>query len=71
MCIVRCSFCGRSQNDVPRLVASSTSATAICAPCVIRCVEVLISGNDEPATPMFVTTPGGEALAARMVGETA
>lgn len=69
MSLIRCSFCGRSQNDVRRLVAASTSETAICNGCVARAVEVLVSNNDEPADPVFIVTPEGAALVARMSGE--
>ncbi len=69
MSLVRCSFCGRSQNDVARLVASNTSDAAICAPCVVRCVEVLITGADEPGESAIVMTPEGQMLAAKIVGQ--
>ncbi|HEX4767233.1 MAG TPA: ClpX C4-type zinc finger protein [Lichenihabitans sp.] len=68
MSLVRCAFCGRSQNDVARLVASNTSDAAICAPCVVRVVEVLITGADEPTEPAVSLTPEGQMLAARIAG---
>ncbi len=69
MSLVRCSFCGRSQNDVARLVASNTSDAAICAPCVVRSVEVLITGSDEPDERAVTMTPEGQMLAAKIAGQ--
>lgn len=71
MAICRCSFCGRSQNDVPRLVASSTSATAICSPCTLRVIEVFATdGDPEGEEPKFDLTPIGREVAERISGVT-
>ncbi len=49
--IVRCSFCGRSQNDVPRLVASTTTCTAICTECTMRVMEVFANDGEDSDRP--------------------
>jgi len=36
---LRCSFCGRSEDEVARLVAGASAY--ICDGCVIKCVAVL------------------------------
>ncbi|MFV0420869.1 ClpX C4-type zinc finger protein [Oleidesulfovibrio sp.] len=49
-----CSFCGKSQKDVKRLVANSGDPlVAICDECVLLCVEILISeaASSDEATP--------------------
>ena len=69
MALCRCSFCGRSQNDVPRLVASSTSTTAICSPCTLRVVEMFATdGDPEGEEPSFELTPIGREVAVRISG---
>ena len=71
MSICRCSFCGLSQNDVDRLVASSNSATAICTKCTMRVLEVFATGDDLPDSiePCFELTPLGREVAERISGE--
>ncbi len=71
MSICRCSFCGQSQNDVDRLVASSTSATAICTRCTMRVLEVFATGEDlpDPVEPHFELTRLGREIAERISGE--
>ena len=66
--LTTCLFCGKTNFDVPRMVANSNTTAAICAPCVMRSIEILISGRDELAEPVVVTTPEGDALAHRIVG---
>ena len=68
MAICRCSFCGRSQNDVSRLVASETSATAICVDCTLSVLDVF-AADDEVAEPSFTITPLGREVAERIGGE--
>lgn len=70
MAICRCSFCGKSQNDVPRLVASSTSFTAICSPCTMLVIEMFVTNGDPDAEdPQFELTPLGIEVAERITGE--
>lgn len=70
MALVRCSFCGRSQNDVSRLVASSTSETAICTTCTLSVIEVFATNGDpDGENPKFEVTPLGIEVAERIVGE--
>ena len=70
MAIVRCSFCGLSQNNVPRLVASSTSFTAICTSCTLAVIEMFVTNGDPKAEdPQFELTPLGIQVAERIIGE--
>ncbi len=68
MAIVRCSFCGRSQNDVPRLVATTASTAAICTECTMAVVDVL-ANDGEGSDPAFELTPFGREMAERIAGE--
>ena len=65
--LTRCSFCGRSQNDVARLVACTTSATAICVECTMRVVATF--ANDGEPEPAFELTPLGREVAEQITGE--
>lgn len=42
-----CSFCGKSQHEVRRLIAGPT--VFICDECVVLCVGICIEGNTPPA----------------------
>ena len=37
----RCSFCGKSQSDVKKLISSPTTQTSICDECVEICKEII------------------------------
>jgi hypothetical protein len=37
---LRCSFCGKAEEEVGRLVAAGTTDIAICEECVRLCVEI-------------------------------
>jgi hypothetical protein len=55
-----CGFCGRSNNDVPRLVAGGTGL--VCTDCVTECIAVLsggVSGCVSIAEAPFVGDTGG------------
>lgn len=43
--LLRCSFCGRSQDECRHLITGS-AGTAICDRCVLACVEILMDVND-------------------------
>jgi ATP-dependent Clp protease ATP-binding subunit ClpX len=45
--LLRCSFCGKSQNEVKKLIAGPT--VYICNECVDICNEIM--ANDVPAEP--------------------
>ncbi len=68
MALVRCSFCGRSQNDVPRLVITEASTAAICSPCTLAALDVL-TADEGGCEPSFDVTPLGREVAARISGE--
>ena len=57
MVIFACAFCDRVQGDVRRMVRRAHKATAICDDCVVRCVEVLVRGRDEPDEPAAAGEP--------------
>jgi hypothetical protein len=48
---LRCSFCGRNENQVDRLVAGA--AGHICDTCITQCVSILQhhGGFDVPSKP--------------------
>lgn len=62
----RCAFCGSHQSTVPRLVASTTSDAAICGPCAIRAIEVLVMAEHEPPEVPLLRTPAGRHAAAAL-----
>lgn len=64
MAICRCSFCGRSQNDVPRLVASQTSETAICPDCTMAVIDTFAADPD--VEELFALTDAGREAAERL-----
>jgi hypothetical protein len=47
--LYRCSFCGKSQEEVKRLIAGP--GLFICDECVQLCVEIIAHEPEEPATP--------------------
>lgn len=56
--IIRCNFCGLTQHQVKKIVASTDSGTNICSDCVIICVRVMIEGDkEEPSAPPTVESP--------------
>ncbi|OUS73000.1 hypothetical protein B1748_23615 [Paenibacillus sp. MY03] len=42
---VSCSFCGKSQSSVERMIASKSAN--ICNECVLECCEILAEGDPE------------------------
>lgn len=48
--MLRCSFCGRSQDECRRLITGSGGA-AICDRCILACVEILMDVNDAEHDP--------------------
>lgn len=46
---VRCSFCGKAQDDVPRLIAGANAY--ICTDCVQLCNMIIRDEADYPASP--------------------
>lgn len=44
--MLNCDFCGKSQNDVKRIIAGR-NGVAICDSCVLLSVEVLIDNGPE------------------------
>ncbi len=65
MALARCSFCGRSQNDVPRLVVTEASTAAICSPCTMKVLDIFTADDDDVA---FELTPIGREVAERISG---
>jgi ATP-dependent Clp protease ATP-binding subunit ClpX len=47
---LRCSFCGRSEQQVARLVAGPNAL--ICDQCVVKAARTLKRHPDEPVTPL-------------------
>jgi hypothetical protein len=49
--ILHCSFCGRDENEVERLVAGASGH--ICSACIVQCVSILQhhGGFDMPEKP--------------------
>ena len=39
---LRCSFCGKSQTEVKRLIASPSGDSFICDECIATCKDILI-----------------------------
>jgi ATP-dependent protease Clp ATPase subunit len=48
---MRCSFCGKSQARVRRLVASSTPPACICNECLDVCQRILEEDKKHPENP--------------------
>lgn len=69
--LVTCSFCGLDQDAVPRLVMVR-HGPAICSPCVLRCLHVLVTGDEVSASdePSFALTPLGREVKARIAPPT-
>lgn len=44
-----CSFCGKSQHDVKKLIAGPT--VFICNECVPLCMDILLESTDNAGTP--------------------
>lgn len=44
---MKCSFCGKSEDQVKKLIAADSKIT-ICDKCVIECVKLIIYGEPEP-----------------------
>jgi hypothetical protein len=55
---LRCSFCGKSQNHVKKIIAGSAGADVyICDECIDLCNEILVEGL--PSWPWHYTAPQG------------
>ena len=69
---LRCSFCGKAQNDVASLIASSMAKSYICSDCVSLCYRITkdraVSGIQNDVTSL---TPGDiyQQLNAYVVGQ--
>ncbi len=44
---VNCSFCGKSNTEVQRVLVADAKKAAICDECIIGCLEILIYGEPE------------------------
>lgn len=66
-----CSFCGLDQGGVPRLVMVERGP-AICSPCILRCLHVLVTGDEVASSeePSFALTPLGREVRARIAAPT-
>ena len=53
----RCSFCGKSQDEVSKLIAGPAN-TFICSDCVQLCNVIL---RDEKSAPSFMDSAAGKA----------
>jgi ATP-dependent Clp protease ATP-binding subunit ClpX len=47
---LRCSFCGKSEHEVARLVAGAKAL--ICDQCVLKAARIMQQHADEPVTPL-------------------
>ena len=47
---LRCSFCGKSEDQVARLVAGANAL--ICDECVAKAARIVRQHNDEPVRPL-------------------
>ena len=47
---LRCSFCGKSEHEVARLVAGAKAL--ICDECVVKAARIMQQHADEPVTPL-------------------
>jgi ATP-dependent Clp protease ATP-binding subunit ClpX len=47
---LRCSFCGKSEDQVARLVAGAQAL--ICDECIAKAARVMQQHADEPVTPL-------------------
>jgi pyrimidine operon attenuation protein / uracil phosphoribosyltransferase len=52
---LRCSFCGRGQDEVKKLVAGPS--VYICNQCVDICVEIIIDGSRQEGSPIGLALP--------------
>lgn len=52
-----CSFCGRSNHEVKKMVGSPSGKCYICEHCVIGCAEIVRERNDETMQPLELPTP--------------
>ena len=43
---VKCSFCGKTNDEVEHMVASPTAV--ICDSCIMECLNILVYGEPEP-----------------------
>jgi ATP-dependent Clp protease ATP-binding subunit ClpX len=48
--ILRCSFCGRSEEQVARLVAGAQAL--ICDQCIAKAARIMQQPTDEPVRPL-------------------
>ncbi len=64
---LHCSFCGHTQEEVPRLVASQEPGVFICNNCVELCADLLRDQNDiDDLDPMDMTVPLPTELKSRL-----
>lgn len=54
-----CSFCGKSQHDVERLIAGPT--VFICNECVLLCSDIMENARIERAVQRYLDAQGIEA----------
>lgn len=47
---LRCSFCGKGEHEVARLVAGAKAL--ICDECVAKASRIMRQSADEPVTPL-------------------
>ncbi len=51
--LLRCSFCGKSEHDVRKLIAGGGNTVLICDECVEICVDIIrdSNGTEQPRHP--------------------
>lgn len=52
-----CSFCGRSNHEVKKMVGSPSGKCYICEHCIIGCADIVRERNDETMQPLELPTP--------------
>jgi ATP-dependent Clp protease ATP-binding subunit ClpX len=56
----RCSFCGKTESAVARMVAGPTTDVAICNECVALVTEILREESGEPEPEPGAPGAGGQ-----------
>lgn len=56
--MISCSFCGKAQKDVLKLVATDDRSAVICDECTLLVVNLMIEGSIEKGSLEKIT--GGE-----------
>ncbi len=48
---LRCSFCGKSEDEVTYLIAGGASSVYICGACVDKCVDIIKQAQTSGPAP--------------------